>query len=143
MKVKRIICIVVIFSLCLLSAILNIYSESSSDEYLKALGNHSDTYDITNAIYNTGVEWGCSLTPMFYVDVIPTYFEGGDTDIDMTIHLEKKLIFWKRVEYDNVNLVSGGSVKLKGDGRGKYRLLFENNSDFQAKGNIEISYITE
>lgn len=106
---------------------------------LRASSQYKTSYDMTGGVY-TKQTWNTSNAPTFEVSVIPETYDGASKDVNMGIYLEKKSgLSWKVVDEDSVKITEGGTVTLKGDGGGSYRLYFRNWSGFRTTGKIVIN----
>ena len=116
------------------------YEEILINQLTRASGTYSTTYDMTGGVY-TQQSWNATSAPTFKVKVTPTSYEG-EAGVGMGIYLQKKNFFggWDNVAEDSVRLERGGTVTLKGNSAGTYRLYFRNWSGFRATGSIVITY---
>lgn len=116
------------------------YQEIIINTNERASGTYETDYDMVGGVF-TQQTWECSATPTFKVTVNPTYYAGIDKNVHMDICLQKKSARgFSEVSKSYVTVAKGGSVTLKGNGSGKYRLYFRNYSGYETKGTIYIRF---
>lgn len=116
------------------------YQEIIINTNSRASGTYSTDYDMTGGVYSAQ-SWACDATPTFNVTITPTSFAGASNEVKMGIKLQKKgTLGYSDVDEDYVTLKYGGTVTVKGNGSGTYRLYFRNYSGFKATGSIYVSF---
>lgn len=116
------------------------YQEIIINTNRRATGTYETDYDMVGGVF-TQQSWNCTATPTFKVTVNPTYYDGVDKNVHMGIYLQKNsTLGFSNVSQSYVTVAKGGSVTLKGNGSGKYRLYFRNYSGYETNGTIYISF---
>ena len=99
---------------------------------------------MTGGLYSS-VNWNFDKTPTFTVTLSPSSWGSNGSLTNINVYLERRTnsLFntWRSADQSSVGVSTGGTVTLRGDEPGLYRIYIYNGSQPQrVTGSIRIPY---
>ena len=109
---------------------------------LRQNGQHASTFDVTNSLISSNLNWTFTNAPRVTVETSNTSWAGAASAGNLTFFLERRGTFniWHEADRAAISAIHGGSATLSYTSGGTFRVVIFNGTGFRATGNITVTW---